>query len=721
MTDQPVSLGWAIDLHRRGLLQEALNACHEFLALHPGHGDALKLAGTTALQLDDPHQGIPLLERAVEAAPTDLEAHFNLGYALMAVGRPIDAVTEFGYVVALRPDHVDAHVHLGNACKAMGQFDEAGECYRRALDFDPRHAEAHNNLGTTMEALGRFDEAVAAFARCLEMRPDLAVVHCNQGRVLLRLNDAAAAAESCRRALELQPTFAEAHNLLGNALRMQGDLDGAEEAFGQALAVRPDFVEACSNLGGLLHEMGRPGDALDPLQRAVKIRPDYPQAHNNMGGVWQELGEHDAALAAFRQAIACRPDFREAHDNLLFVANYHPDLTPQEIFAEYRAWDERHARPPATAIGHGNTPDPDRRLRVGYVSPDFRGHACRLFVEPLLAAHDRSAVEIFAYAEVPRPDASTHRLQDLCDHWRDSVGMTDEALAEAIRGDAIDVLVELAGHTTGNRLPALARKPAPVQVSWLGYGYTTGLSAMDWFLADAQFVPEGSEHLFSEEIWRLPRTLFAFRPPHGIPEVGALPAAAAGGGITFGYFSRPVRLNHRVVAAWARILHAVEGSRLMLNNRPFTDSGVQERVLSNFAAHGIGGERLILTNTSPPWDSYNDVDIALDPFPHNAGTTTFEALWMGVPVLTLAARPSVGRLGASILNTLELEGWVMHSEDDYVARAVAAAADIDGLAGLRADLRQRMRASPLGDEAAFARDMEAAYRGMWRRWCDGRA
>ena len=707
----------AVAQHRDGHLREALEACREALAAQPDHLGSLALGGATALQLGDYDEGIAFLRTAAALAPDDFDIHYNLGFAYGAAERLDEAQAAYQRAADIRPGFAQPHVNLGFLQHRGGHLDDAVASFRTAIEMEPHHVEALNNLGAVLEVQGLLDEAVTIFEQASKLRPDAARLHYNFGRVAMRTGRIADAVEAFRRAVERQPDFTAAHNNLGNALRMAGDLDPAVEAFGHALELEPDHAETHNNLGALLREMGQPEAALTHLRRAVEIRPDYAQAHNNLGGVFHEFGEWDEATASYRRALEIDPDFVDAYGNLLFVANYHPDLPAEEIFAEYRRWDDLYARPLAPpAVSHGNARDPERRLRVGYVSPDFRAHACLLFFEPLLAGHHAAAVETFAYAEVDRPDRETEKLKGLFDHWCDTFALSDEALAEAIRADGIDILVELAGHTRGNRLLTFARKPAPVQVSWLGYAYTTGLSAMDYFLADEDFVPADADRLFSEEVWRLPRSAFAFRPPAGAPSVGPLPAAA-NGSVTFGYFSRPVRVNHRVVATWADILHAVPGSRLVLNNKPFTDPAMHETLLSRFAVHGIGGERLTVMSESPPWATYNTIDIALDPFPHNAGTTTFEALWMGVPVMTLAARPSVGRLGATILNKLDLGDWVAHSEAEYVERAAAAARDPEGLAALRAGMRERMRTSPLMDEAGFAGDVEGAYREMWRRWC----
>ncbi len=323
--------------------------------------------------------------------------------------------------------------------------------------------------------------------------------------------------------------------------------------------------------------------------------------------------------------------------------------------------------------------------------------------------------------EVTDPDATTDRFRALADHWRNTIGLSDAAMADLVRRDQIDVLVDLAGHTAGNRLLVFARRPAPVQVEYLlGHGYSSGLSAMDAFLADAVLAPEGCENLFSERLIRLPRIPLAYTPPAEMPPVGPLPALA-NGFVTFGHFGRPVRLNDGVIAAWSRILHAVPGSRLVLNSAPFGEPAGREMFAARFGAHGIDRARLDLIFTMPQtktWAAYGMIDIALDPFPHNAGTTTIEALWQGVPVVTLAGRPSVGRFGASILHSMGLDDWVTVDADRYVARAVAAAADPETLARLRGALRERFAASPLHDAPGLARHVEVAFRALWDEWRD---
>ncbi|MBI3898538.1 MAG: tetratricopeptide repeat protein [Gammaproteobacteria bacterium] len=452
------------------------------------------------------------------------------------------------------------------------------------------------------------------------------------------------------------------------------------------------------------------------FHKALAIRPNYAEVYNNLGSALQERGRLEEAVASYRKAIALKPDFAEAHSNLLFCLNYHPDLSAEAIFAEYQRWNEVHARPVLKGdVSHGHGRDPERRLRVGYVSPDLRQHSARHFIEPLLSHHDKTQVEVFAYAQVAAEDAVSARLKGYTDHWINTVGMSDEALAQMIRRDGIDILIDLAGHTAGNRLLVFARKPAPIQMSWMGYGYTTGLEAIDYFLGDAAFTPQGCEPVFSERIVRLP-AFAAYRPDADMGEPGPSPVQQTGS-ITFGSLSRSIRINHRVIRTWAALLQRVPGSRLIINSRNLQSASQQAEMQQRFAQYGTGAERLLLGYDSPPWDLLRKIDISLDCFPHNSGTTLIESLYMGVPYVTLAERPSVGCIGSSFLRNAGHPEWIAATEAEYVDKAAALAANKERLASLRANLRGQVQASLLMDEAGFARSVETACRDLWRQWC----
>ena len=611
----------------------------------------------------------------------------NLGALLRADGRMADAEAAHRHAIALDPGFAAAQYNLGNLLVVLDRIDDAEAAYRAALAIKPTYAEAWNALGTVVQRRGRLADAADAF----------------------------------RAAIRHAPHWPEAHANLGVALLGLGEHEAAQEALRAALAIDPHHAAALGNLGAVYLRAGAPVAAEAACRKAIALAPAEPRWLTNLAVALQMQARHAESEACCRGAMTMRPADAAGHGNLLFALNYRDDVSAEKIYAEYCRWNVQHAAGLARSAPHDRDRTPGRRLRVGYVSPDFRQHAVALFAEPLLAAHDRGAVELFCYADVVVCDATTERLRGLADCWRDTTGLSDADLTTMIERDRIDVLVDLAGHSAGNRLLTFARKPAPVQVCYLlGHGYTSGLAAMDAFLADEWLAPPGSETLFSERIVRLPRVPFAYLPPAGMPPVAPLPAAR-NGCVTFGYFGRTERLNDRVVAAWARILHAVPGSRLVLNNRPFQEQACRALFARRFAAHGVDPARLELIYTSPQpetWAAYANIDIALDPFPHNAGTTTIEALWQGVPVISLAARPSVGRFGACILHAIGVDEWVAPDVDAYVACAAWLAMDLDALANLRAGLRERVAASPLRDADNLARHIERAYRALWQEWCE---
>ena len=513
------------------------------------------------------------------------------------------------------------------------------------------------------------------------------------------------------------PDVGAAWKALGTSLQVQGK--PALPALQNAAQLLPDDAEVQNNLGAAWRKIGQLNEAATSYRRALAIQPNRGKTHYSLGNVLIDLGQFDAAVASYHRALEIQPDYVDAHSNLLFVQNYHPDKSAEEIFSAYREYEERFGAPlRASWRPHGNSRETSRRLMVGYVSPDFRNHSTRYYLEPLMAHHDKTAVEIYAYAELNRTDKVTARYQGYADHWIPTAGMTDEALAERIRADGIDILVDLAGHTAKNRLLVFARKPAPVSLSWLGFGYTTGLSAVDYLLMDAECAPRGSEGLFSEQPWHLATPGYVYRPAESMGPVNPLPALTRGY-VTFGTLTRAVRINHRTIRAWSALLKRVTGARLVIDSRDFRSEAMKSALAEKFAAHGIERERLEIGCHSPPWDVLRGIDIGLDCFPHNSGTTLFETLYLGVPFVTLAGRPSVGRLGSSVLAGLGHSEWIARSEDEYVEIAAILAADLPRLAALRAGLRGEMLASPLMDEAGFARKVEAAFREMFGRWARG--
>ncbi len=583
------------------------------------------------------------------------------------------------------PDRANAHITLGNALRKRGRLAEAEASFRSALRINPDLAAVHNVLGAILYDQGRLSDAQVSFSRALALKPDLASAYSNLGVTFFdagRLREA----EVCqRRALAIDPNSADAFSNLGSALWGQGRLIESEAACHQALAINPDHVVALSNLGNALQSQSRMIEAVAIYRRALRIDPDYVPAR----------------------------------DNLLMAMQYVDGHSQAESFAEHLDYARRFEAPLKGGWSvHSNSRDPGKRLRIGYVSPDLRKHPVAYFVEPALTHHDRGAVDIHCYYSHAISDEVTLRLKSLTEHWRDLGSMTDAQAADRIRADGIDILVDLAGHTAGNRLLTFARKPAPIQVAWLGYACTTGLSAIDYRITDAHADPVGfSEPCYTEALWRLPHAFACYQPPSNSPDVAVLPASRQGN-VTFGSFNNLIKLTPGVRALWSLVLLAVPGSRLMLKSVSLAEAATRQQLIDDFAQLGVGEERLVLASGDDTHaahlDRYGSVDISLDPFPYNGTTTSFESLWMGVPVLTLAGDRFISRQGISMLTNAGLTELVAHTPAEYVAIAVRLAGNLDHLANMRAGMRDRLVNSPLLAARRFTLDLEDAYRGMWR-------
>lgn len=521
-----------------------------------------------------------------------------------------------------------------------------------------------------------------------------------------------------RQILTQQPNNPDALNLLGALAAQVGQNSIAEDLIRRSIALQPNFALSHMNLGNALRNMGRLDEAIAAYRQALALQSGNPDAHNNLGLALASRGQFDDAIEAFRQAVALNPDFSYAHSNLLLNLHYLPRSDARSIAAEHVNWRRRHADPLKSFIQqHRNDRDPDRRLKVGYVSPDFRDHVLSRFLLPLLTAHDHQKFEIFAYAQVRAPDDVTRQLRAQAHHWHSLVGLSDHQAAERIRDDQIDILVDLAMHAADHRLLVFAQKPAPVQVTYLAYCSTTGLDTIDYRLSDAYLDPPGTdESVYSEQTLRLPETYWCYQPGIAPIDPGPLPALSQGH-VRFGCLNNFCKVSAAALAAWARILSAVPNSRFLLHAQ---EGGHRQEVLKSLSREGVESCHVqFVTRVSLPeyYGLHHAMDIALDPFPYGGGATTCDALWMGVPVVSLIGKTAVGRGGWSILSNIGLPDLVARSEDEYVHIAVSLANDLPRLAKLRSTLRQQMADSPLMNTPRFARNIEAVYRQMWRRWC----
>ena len=618
--------------------------------------------------------------------PVTIPQAFELALQRHREGRLADAEALYRQILAAQPNHADALHHLGLVAHQLGRNEFALAWISQAIVLQPDKPAAHSNLGNALAALGRLDEAIAAF----------------------------------RRATELKRDYAEAHFNLGNALRGRDRLDEAVAAYRGAVEAKPDYAEAHNNLGATLARQGHLDEAVSALRRALELRPNYAEALSKLGDTLKDRGELDEAIAAFRHALRIRPDQPRMHSNLVFTLHFHPGHDARSISEEHERWNRQFGDPAKQFLQpHANDRSPERRLRIGYVSPDFRDHPVGRFVLPLFERHDRKKFEILCYSGVLKPDWMTERLRPLAGNWRSTVGVSDARLAEMIREDGVDILVDLALHTGRNRLPVFARQPAPVQVTWLGYPGSTGLDSIGYRLTDAAMDPPGTRSCgtewSAEEPDRLPGCWCCYDPIGDTPDINALPALSAER-VTFGSLNSFAKVNEGVLALWTRVLEAVKESRLLMLCPP---GQTRERVQAFFETRGIAPERVAFVGLAPRWEylkTYHRIDLALDPFPCNGMTTTCDALWMGVPVLTLPGAMPHSRAGLSLLSTVGLGELAASSEQDHIRIAESLANDLPRLAQLRLTLRDRMKNSPLMDAPRFARNIEAAYRSMWERW-----
>jgi protein O-GlcNAc transferase len=744
------ALATAIQHHQAGRLETAADLYRQLLATDPNQAHVLHLLGLIAYQSGKMAEAVAYCRRALEVKPDYAEVQVSLGAAVRELGRRDEAVACCLRALELKPDYAEAYNDLGVVYKEQGKLAEAAACFRRAIELKPDFALAHCNLGVAYKEQGRLDEAVACYRRTLELQGDHAEAHNNLGVVFKEQGKLDAAIACCRRALELKPNYADAHNNLGVVLHELGQFDDAGTCFRRAIELKPDYAVAYNNFGNALKDQGRLEDALACCQRALELDPEYAEAHNNLGNVLKDQGRPDEALACFRRALELKPGFVMAHSNLLYALQYCEGVTPGSLAEEHAEYDRRHAAnvgwdQPASASACSSprlpisaslnlpiSPSPhlpiggpavaraplshptSARLRVGFVSPNLGRHPVGYFLVRVLENLSPEQHETVCYSDREFNDDLARRLQAAASGWRRVQGMSDERLAEQIRSDRIDILFDLAGHTAHNRLLVFARRPAPIQVTWAGYVGTTGLAAMDYLLADRYEVPEGAEGHYREQVLRMSDGYVCYDPPADAPAVNRLPALDCGH-VTLGCFNNPAKVAPQAVAVWARILRRLPSARLVLKFKGWNDTSLTLRYTEMFAGHRVEPGRVEFFGHSPHAEllaEYGRIDLALDPFPYSGGLTTCEALWMGVPVVTLPGETFAGRHSLSHLSNVGLTETIARDLADYEELAVSWSCDTQRLAALRASLRERMLVSPLCDGKRFADNLAMLLRAM---------
>ena len=653
------------------------------------------------------------------------------GHALQAQGRLDEAMHCYQEAIRIAPNPARGHLNRGNILLLQGDLSGALDAFRTALIHQPDYAGAHYNIGNALLGNRQFDDAVASYRSALAINPDYAEVHCSLGVALKELGQLDDAVASFQKALQIQPGMVEAQSNLDAAVRdvfNQGNILMGSERFDEAvkyyhrvIAIKPDYAEAHTTLGVALRELGLIENSVKCYQRAIRINPRLAEAHYNLGAALKDIGKLDQAISSYRQALEIRPDFLEAHNNLLFVLNYSSSGLPSYYPEQVRQYGRMVAAKVGTRFTSWQCRAQPDRLRVGLVSGDLFSHPVGYFLEALLANIDTARIEMIAYPTRNMEDELTNRIRPRFSGWKPLVGKSNAIAANLIHADHINILLDLSGHVAHNRLPVFAWKPAPVQVSWLGYFATTGVAEIDYFLADEVGVPEDQQAQFTESVWYLPDTRLCFTAPNIDQPVASLPALK-NGHITFGSFQTLAKAGDGVLETWGKILAGLPDAKLRVQCKQLFEPAQVKLLLQRLRRYGIDPARVITRGSTdrPAYlAAHSEVDMILDTFPYTGGTTTCEALWMGVPTLTLAGNSLLARQGASLLTAAGLEQWVASSKDEYVAKAIALAGDHAGLAALRSGLREQVLSSPLFDAPRFARNFENALWGMWQRYQAG--
>jgi protein O-GlcNAc transferase len=670
----------AVTHHEAKRLPQAEALYRQILGRDPNNPDALHRLGLIAFHTGHTNDALALISQAIRIQPNVAEYHCNIGAVLSQTGKPNEAAAAFQQSLKIKPGLIDALINLGNLYQVAGKHREAIAYYRRAMVINPQNFLVLLGLGSSLKLIGDVPGAVAALTAATRIRPDVAEAHTNLADAQTELGLLKESIDSSRRALSIKPDLAEAHNNLGRAYLKSHQIPGAIEEFRRALAIKPTLFES----------------------------------HNNLGSLLKDIGDLDEAIVCYDRAMALRPDQTPVDSNRVYTLVFHPGYDAAAILREHKVWNQRHAVPLRSQIKpHTNDRDPNRRLRIGYVSPDFREHVVGRNMVPLLREHDRKQFEVFCYANHFADDEMTARIRPYADQWRHIVAINDEQACELIRRDKIDILVDLSLHMAYNRMLIFARKPAPIQVTFGGYPGGTGQETIDYRLSDPYLDPEGADEFYVEKTIRLPHSFWCY-DTEGMgldqaPAVNELPALSRGH-ITFGCLNNLCKINDTTLTLWKQVLDAVPGSRIMV----LTPMGNHRQRLA---------DRLDNRADCAEWlprmgylQRYNNIDLGLDTIPYNGHSTSLDSLWMGVPVVSLLGRTVVGRAGWSQLSNLKLTELVAETSEDYIKLAASWATDLPRLAELRRTLRERMKASPLMDARGFARGIEAEYRKMWKTW-----
>jgi len=705
----------AVELHQSGNLAEAERLYRQILQAEPRNPNALHYLGVACHQRGDYAEAIKHITKSLKVHSNNSEALNHLALSYQVSGNFGKARSAFRKAISLSPENSELHFNIGMLFSSEGNLAEAVESYQKALSLSPGNVSILENLGISLEQAGHPEDAIAIYNGVLVNDPSNIRILVNLGNVYRSQGQNEAAIEIYQKVIALDEGNAVAHNNLGLVLGAKNYDDKAISHFETAISLNPIISEPHINLANSYRRLGRFGDALEQTKKAVSLNPENDKALATYANLLGETGDVLQSIETYHDLLNLNPSNPTYHSNYLLSEQYQPNVSAESLYELHKVWGERHQQP-QIKLGPIDR-DPDRALKVGLLSPDFGSHPIGYFTQGLLES-PRDKISITCYSNRV-PDDLTDRLQSAADQWRDIRGLHDTPVIQQITTDKIDILFELSGHSSHNHLPLFARRPAPIQISWAGYVGTTGVSTMDYVMADKHHVPEDEDAFYTETIIRMPDGYVSYAAPDYAPEVAELPFNK-NSFITFGSFNNVVKINSEVLNLWAEIMRAVPNSQLFLKYRGIDDPVNRRRFETKIQAKGIAPERLRLEGSSPHKEllaCYGEVDIALDTFPYSGGLTSCEALWMGVPVVTSYGNTFAGRHSSSHLRNVGLSEFVAKDANGYVDIAVQAALNTNALAILREALRPKMRASTLCDHSLFAANFEAAMRVTWQQFC----
>lgn len=681
----------------------------------PNHQFAWKVLGATLEKKNKDFKSLYAKKMAVKLIPNDIEALINLANILYKLKNYKDAETNIKKVLKLNPNFAIAYCNLGNILQKLEKFKDAEKNYLKAINLKPDLTDAYYNLACNLEKMNRYSDALKNYKKAVKLNSKFAECYNNIGNVLLKLNKYKQAKNSYQKAINLEPKNPEFLNNQGSVMRLLKEHSKAIEILEKAINIKPSFAEAYNNLALTYHDLGKLNEAKKSFKKSIDINKNFALAYNSFGHFLYDTWRLDEAELNLKKAIKLKPKSSTFYSNLLFLKSLSSfytskhyedavafgDKLNQDISSKYSKWLYKKNK---------------KKLRIGFVSPDFKNHPVGLFLEGLLENFDRSSIELFAYYLDSKEDDFTKKLKPLFNNWRCLYNTNDNDAAKIIYEDEINILIDLAGHTVNNRMVIFSKKPSPVQITWLGYWATSGLKEMDYIFGDPYVTPIDETEKFTEKVWRLPESYFCLKEPKYNLKVKPLPAIS-NGFITFGCFNNIIKMNNEVIQVRSKILNAIPNSKLFLKDKKLSNEHWCKEVLKKYADQGVDQNRLILMGSSSREEylnSYNKIDIALSPFPYGGGTTTIEGLWMGVPALTKKGNSFISRIGETISYNAGFPDWIAKDNEEYISKAIKFSSNIDNLAMIRENMREKIITKPIFDIKTFTRNFQDSLTDIWQ-------